>query len=316
MKLHIVSVILLKSLMLGDSSNLCTRPDSIIRTTSQPKKGIEFLKKLIYDINTHNTFCISIDGSLIENVPSAAFTHFSRLKKLRLRNNSLSSIDLNAFIRTEIQFLDLNHNSIKEVPNFEAIADTLKVLTMCDNGMENQASLAVKPNTGNFSKLREVNFCNNKLVEVPQLVLNAPNIEVINLHGNHLEDLPLLHNFKKLHTLDVSKNKINSIGIDSFKDTKISILNLNWNLITQLSDLSSIKSLTNLTVQNNPLVCVEKNTWLCHTTLCLYKNGKTTPLKCSFTVLVRGQTIQSKTIELCGSWDMKNEDQYQAGMAL
>lgn len=145
--------------------------------------------------------------------------------KLSLSLNCIESIDSSSIYFSQLTYLDLSKNQIKELPNnlsksFPALQD----LNLSDNFIteipEDQSDDSVFPTT-----LKVLNLSNNLITKLPSSVTNLPNLANLNIDNNQIETIPELN--KSLKKFIATNNKINKVIEQEISSLKEFALNNN-----------------------------------------------------------------------------------------
>jgi len=88
-----------------------------------------------------------------------------------------------------------------------------------------------------FSKLKELNISNNKLIDISPLKdLKAPNLKILNLSHNKIENITgkteslEVYNFPQLEEIDLSYNILTNVfELKAIKALKLKIMNISYN---------------------------------------------------------------------------------------
>lgn len=240
---------------------------------------------------------LSITGSYsLQSVDGVE--EMTKLTFLDLSDNGIVDIDeLNSLVNLEILILD--NNQISYFPNINQL-ENLTTLSVQNNGIEelgddlsglsnlisfNAAFNNIKDlsSLDDLTSLQELILNDNDLGfygTTPDFsaLLNAPNLEVLNLENNNLtsisdlagKDIPLdklylsgnlltdispIAGFTELRVLDLSDNLISDI--DELSDmTNLSSIKLNNNLITDFSNLTSITGLQEIDLHDNAITSI------------------------------------------------------------
>nr|CAD2172443.1 unnamed protein product [Meloidogyne enterolobii] len=107
----------------------------------------------------------------------------------------------------------------------------------------------------------EINRCslkNNKLKKFPlKMIANFPNMDVFNLEGNQITELPTeISRWTKLRGINIARNKFTLFPEQLFECKKLTILDISGNLINEINHLplrSSLSTLKQLHMKQNPI---------------------------------------------------------------
>ncbi|KAL7070062.1 hypothetical protein ACQ4LE_010830 [Meloidogyne hapla] len=99
---------------------------------------------------------------------------------------------------------------------------------------------------------------NNKLKKFPtKMIKNFPNMDVFNLEGNQITELPIeISKWTKLRGINIAKNKFTQFPEQLFECKKLALLDISGNLINEINHLSlrsSLSTLKQLHMRQNPI---------------------------------------------------------------
>jgi leucine-rich repeat-containing protein 49 len=115
--------------------------------------------------------------------------------------------------------------------------------------------LTVCPHLENETKLRLLNYQNNKLVEISSLY-GLPNLIFLDLYNNQLAKISNLENIPTLRVLMLGKNNIQTIeNLNHLR--KLDVLDLHSNRISVLENMDHLADLRVLNLAGNNISCVE-----------------------------------------------------------
>ena len=196
---------------------------------------------------------IEFSGLNLPFLPVQPWKEYGHLKFLRLNNNLFMKFPLEISFFRNLERLHLDNNQISFIP--EMVLDTL---------------------TKQAPKLKELNFNNNQLLEIPSIITQFQNLESLSVNFNLLTEIPEISSFQNLVFLDIGANKelghippqilqlssLTSLNISSnnieqippalFK-MNLKALNISSNLFTELDQLSQLTTLEILDISNNNL---------------------------------------------------------------
>ncbi|MHA1805702.1 MAG: leucine-rich repeat domain-containing protein [Promethearchaeota archaeon] len=129
--------------------------------------------------------------------------------------------------------LEMNHNNIKEIPEWLVNVKNLKSLLLRNN----------KINTfhvprSNSTKLEYLDLSNNKISEIPLISKTLQNLKVLILNHNLIAGIPEdFSNFHSLEKLELQNNQIKTVPKFILDLNNLKILNLRHNPIKKKSEL-------------------------------------------------------------------------------
>ncbi|XP_036773525.2 leucine-rich repeat-containing G-protein coupled receptor 5 isoform X2 [Manis pentadactyla] len=213
----------------------------------------------------------------IHHIPDDAFGNLSSLVVLHLHNNRIHSLGKKCFDGLHsLETLDLNYNNLDEFPTAIRTLSNLKELHFYDNPIQlvgrsafqhlpelrtltlNGASQITEfPDLTGTASLESLTLTRAQISSLPQTVCDQlPNLQVLDLSYNLLEDLPSFSVCQKLQKIDLRHNAVYEIKVDTFQHLlSLRSLNLAWNKIAIIhpSAFSSLPSLRKLDLSSNCL---------------------------------------------------------------
>ncbi|XP_007537655.1 leucine-rich repeat-containing G-protein coupled receptor 5 isoform X2 [Erinaceus europaeus] len=213
----------------------------------------------------------------IYHIPDYAFGNLSSLVVLHLHNNRIHSLGKKCFDGLHsLETLDLNYNTLDEFPTAIRTLSNLKELHFYDNPIQlvgksafqhlpqlrtltlNGASQITEfPDLTGTASLQSLTLTGAQISSLPQTVCDQlPNLQVLDLSYNLLQDLPSFSVCHKLQKIDLRHNEIYEIKVDTFQQLLgLRILNLASNKIAIIhaNAFSTLLSLRKLDLSSNRL---------------------------------------------------------------
>ncbi|XP_027450763.2 leucine-rich repeat-containing G-protein coupled receptor 5 isoform X2 [Zalophus californianus] len=213
----------------------------------------------------------------IHHIPDYAFGNLSSLVVLHLHNNRIHSLGKKCFDGLHsLETLDLNYNNLDEFPTAIRTLSNLKELHFYDNPIQlvgrsafqhlpelrtltlNGASQITEfPDLTGTASLESLTLTGAQISSLPQTACDQlPNLQVLDLSYNLLEDLPSFSVCQKLQKIDLRHNEIYEIKVDTFQQLLgLRALNLAWNKIAIIhpNAFSTLPSLRKLDLSSNLL---------------------------------------------------------------
>ncbi|XP_052021373.1 leucine-rich repeat-containing G-protein coupled receptor 5 isoform X2 [Apodemus sylvaticus] len=213
----------------------------------------------------------------IHHIADYAFGNLSSLVVLHLHNNRIHSLGKKCFDGLHsLETLDLNYNNLDEFPTAIKTLSNLKELHFYDNPIQfvgvsafqhlpelrtltlNGASQITEfPDLTGTATLESLTLTGAKISSLPQTVCDQlPNLQVLDLSYNLLEDLPSLSGCQKLQKIDLRHNEIYEIKGGTFQQLlSLRSLNLAWNKIAVIHPkaFSTLPALMKLDLSSNLL---------------------------------------------------------------
>ncbi|XP_007111637.1 leucine-rich repeat-containing G-protein coupled receptor 5 isoform X2 [Physeter macrocephalus] len=213
----------------------------------------------------------------IHHIPDYAFRNLSSLVVLHLHNNRIYSLGKKCFDGLHsLETLDLNYNNLDEFPTAIRTLSNLKELHFYDNPIQvvgrsafqhlpelrtltlNGASQITEfPDLTGTASLESLTLTGAQISSLPQSVCDQlPNLQVLDLSYNLLDDLPSFSVCQKLQKIDLRHNEMCEIRANTFQQLfSLRSLNLAWNKIAIIhpNAFSTLPSLRKLDLSSNRL---------------------------------------------------------------
>ncbi|XP_054436208.1 leucine-rich repeat-containing G-protein coupled receptor 5 [Pteronotus mesoamericanus] len=213
---------------------------------------IRSLGKKCFD-GLHSLETLDLNYNNLDEFPTAIRT-LSNLKELGFHSNNIKSIPEKAFVGNPslitIHFYD---NPIQLVGRsaFQHLPE-LRTLTL--NGA---SQITEFPDLTGTASLESLTLTGAQISSLPQTVCDQlPNLQMLDLSYNLLEDLPSFTVCQKLQKIDLRHNEIYEIKVDTFQQLlSLRSLNLAWNKIAVIhpNAFSTLPSLRKLDLSSNRL---------------------------------------------------------------
>uniref|UniRef100_A0A8C9E3W0 Leucine rich repeat containing G protein-coupled receptor 5 n=1 Tax=Phocoena sinus TaxID=42100 RepID=A0A8C9E3W0_PHOSS len=213
---------------------------------------IHSLGKKCFD-GLHSLETLDLNYNNLDEFPTAIRT-LSNLKELGFHSNNIKSIPEKAFVGNPslitIHFYD---NPIQVVGRsaFQHLPE-LRILTL--NGA---SQITEFPDLTGTASLESLTLTGAQISSLPQTVCDQlPNLQVLDLSYNLLEDLPSFSVCRKLQKIDLRHNEMCEIRANTFQQLfSLRSLNLAWNKIAVIhpNAFSTLPSLRKLDLSSNRL---------------------------------------------------------------
>lgn len=167
-----------------------------------PVDQIEADEDLLDDLNP-DVEDIDLVHSRVTSIPALRLERFTKVIRLCLRQNQISSIQFPASLGATVQELDLYDNLISHVKGF----DDFKFLTSLDLSFNKIKHIK---HVNHLRTLKELYFVQNRISKIENLE-GLENLTMIELAANRLREIENLQPLQALQELWLGKNKITEI---------------------------------------------------------------------------------------------------------
>lgn len=207
-----------------------------------------------------------LQNNHIEILSDTCFNNLKNLKKLVIRNNNIPSINMSLAIMTELTFIDISYNRIKQLYGYELIRlISLKHLNMSHNDIE-----AIDHNTfAQVVNLRVLDLSYNKIYSIlaKDLFVNNHVLSYVDFYQNNVTTLdPMVFRNNNLQFINVENNNITGeIASDTFRGlSNITELNITNQQITAIKNnaFSDMKNLKHLNLSCNVIKIIENSSFV------------------------------------------------------
>ncbi|CAO2581685.1 Leucine-rich repeat-containing G-protein coupled receptor 5, partial [Lemmus lemmus] len=250
--LHSLKVLMLQNNQLRQVPSEALQNLRSLQSLHLHNNRIHSLGKKCFD-GLHSLETLDLNYNNLDEFPTAIKT-LSNLKELGFHSNNIRSIPEKAFVGNPslitIHFYD-NPIQFVGISAFQHLPE-LRTLTL--NGASQITEFPDLTGTGNLESLT---LTGAKISSLPQTVCDQlPNLQVLDLSYNLLEDLPSLSSCQKLQKIDLRHNEIYEVKGGTFEQLfNLRSLNLAWNKIAIIhpNAFSTLPSLIKLDLSSNLL---------------------------------------------------------------
>lgn len=215
-------------------------------------------------------------------IPHRFLTSLNRLSKVQLKSLKLHYVPENMIWDSpNILELSLNSNYLKELPElFFRDSGNLQLLDLSNNQLEKVSHELLRPlkklknldlsnnlivqikdlGLGHLKSLESLNLEKNKIMNFEGEALNIPELKVLKLAYNKIDELYKGYKFSfnyvnKVESVDLSHNSINHIGPNWMVLTRLKNINLSNNNFTilKVEDFQYLNQYSHTNFRSNPL---------------------------------------------------------------
>ncbi|XP_024592939.1 leucine-rich repeat-containing G-protein coupled receptor 5 isoform X6 [Neophocaena asiaeorientalis asiaeorientalis] len=200
------------------------------------------------------TSYLDLSMNNISQLPPNPLHGLRFLEELRLAGNALTYIPKGAFAGLySLKVLMLQNNRLRQVPT-EALQNLRSLQSLTLNGA---SQITEFPDLTGTASLESLTLTGAQISSLPQAVCDQlPNLQVLDLSYNLLEDLPSFSVCRKLQKIDLRHNEMCEIRANTFQQLfSLRSLNLAWNKIAVIhpNAFSTLPSLRKLDLSSNRL---------------------------------------------------------------
>ncbi|MCJ1229910.1 hypothetical protein MMC12_006581 [Toensbergia leucococca] len=180
----------------------------------------------------------------VSSIPALRLERFTKVEKLCLRQNQISSIEIPSNLGSTLEDLDLYDNLISHIKGL----DSLVHLTSLDLSFN---KIKRVQNVNHLKKLKDLYFVQNKIPRIEGLdgLAGLRNLE---LAANRIREIENLETLTGLEELWLGKNKITELkNLSPLANLKI--LSIQSNRLPKISGLSDLSTLEELYISHNAL---------------------------------------------------------------
>ncbi|XP_059968762.1 leucine-rich repeat-containing G-protein coupled receptor 5 isoform X3 [Mesoplodon densirostris] len=213
---------------------------------------IHSLGKKCFD-GLHSLETLDLNYNNLDEFPTAIRT-LSNLKELGFHSNNIKSIPEKAFVGNPSLITIHFYDNPIQVVGRSAFQHLPELRTLTLNGA---SQITEFPDLTGTASLESLTLTGAQISSLPQTVCDQlPNLQVLDLSYNLLEDLPSFSVCQKLQKIDLRHNEMYEIRANTFQQLfSLRSLNLAWNKIAIIhpNAFSTLPSLRKLDLSSNRL---------------------------------------------------------------
>nr|XP_058938388.1 leucine-rich repeat-containing G-protein coupled receptor 5 isoform X3 [Kogia breviceps] len=213
---------------------------------------IHSLGKKCFD-GLHSLETLDLNYNNLDEFPTAIRT-LSNLKELGFHSNNIKSIPEKAFVGNPSLITIHFYDNPIQVVGRSAFQHLPELRTLTLNGA---SQITEFPDLTGTASLESLTLTGAQISSLPQTVCDQlPNLQVLDLSYNLLEDLPSFSVCQKLQKIDLRHNEMCEIRANTFQQLfSLRSLNLAWNKIAIIhpNAFSTLPSLRKLDLSSNRL---------------------------------------------------------------
>ena len=157
--------------------------------------------------NPNRVYRLNLSNQSLNPYSDSIWSKFTNLEYLSLKNNHLKEIPAGIGELKNLKILDLSNNDFRVLPTSFSRLENLKEIYLNDEkAMDiNQSLGTIK----DLPKLKILHLENDNLESIPKSLLYLTHLEALYLNNNRLNKLPIeLKELKKLNFVDLHDNPI------------------------------------------------------------------------------------------------------------
>lgn len=210
---------------------------------------------------------IDAQHSRITSIPALRLERFQKLRRLCLRQNAVTKIELPDFLAPQLEELELYDNLVKHLSGLEAYTQ-LRTLDLSYNKLKHIKNLST------LTKLTHLYFVQNRISKIENLD-NLTGLTYLELGANKIKEIEGLDTLTNLTSLWLGQNRIASLQNLSHL-TQLRTLSIQANRLTSLSGIETLPQLTELYISDNQIPSLSP---LTHNTRLEILDFQTNPIK-------------------------------------
>jgi len=185
-------------------------------------------------------YSLNLSDNQLSDLPTS-MSIFENLGFIDLRSNAFERIP-EVLYNINLKSINLSYNKIKRMEN---LPFTIRVLNLSNNEISNVGS-----EIGGLLELRTFNASFNHINTVDAGIMHLSNLEILNLEGNYLKEIPYCAQNPNLRQLNLSENMISTLP--DLSDSELERLDISTNQFESIY-LSGMEDLEELILDDNPL---------------------------------------------------------------
>ncbi|CAL8297011.1 unnamed protein product [Lota lota] len=197
-----------------------------------------------------NAKSLDLSCKEIANVPTSV-SAIQNLSVLRLKNNLIKALPDELTALQNLTELHLGNNAFEEIPSVLGHIESLKKLYLFGNQIK-----AVSPQVfGGLPNLVVLNLNHNQIQNLPPEIKSLAKLELLSVTDNQLEDIPPeLGQLSNLVELNLTRNKLSSLPGELYSCKELTKLYVARNRLTVLPEgIRALAKLKILDVAGNEL---------------------------------------------------------------
>lgn len=226
--------------------------------------NLENLKSLTLDISTLST---------LEDVLG-----LTMLEKLTIQSNSLTEIDENIHLLSNLHSFELNGSMVTSLPeNFftmtslnsltlnsvplEELDKNIELLQFLDEISLVNVTFDIPEQLYSLVHLKKLKFSQMQLTELSDKIVDLIHLEELNLENNAFVKIPsMLYEMPSLQVLNMRQNQVSEVSEKIENLIRLRELDLSYNLLTTLPvQLTNLGNLNTLAIQENQIECLSSD---------------------------------------------------------
>lgn len=243
---------------------LSDRVFSIRSLKGLSKMNLENLKSLTLDISTLNTLEDVLGLTMIE--------------ELTIGSNSLTELDENIHLLSNLHSFELNGSMITEFPSsfytmtslnsltlnsvpLEELSKEIRNLQFLDEVNLSNVSFLIPEEIYSLVHMKKLSFSQMQLTTLSDKVVDLVHLEELHLENNTFTEIPsVIYEMPSLQVLNMRQNEISAVSEKIEGLTHLRVIDLSYNSLETLPvQITNLGNLKTLSIQENPISCLSSD---------------------------------------------------------
>jgi Leucine-rich repeat (LRR) protein len=189
----------------------------------------------------------------IEMISNYAFSNMTKLKRLRLDRNMITSFKKCGFEElTALEYIDLSVNPLRYWPTYVFNCENLSHLILARTSLE-----YFPGDINNFKQLKVLDLSDNRIREITCRIRSLTQLQYFSMRNNYLTEIAKeIKSLKSLTKLDLSNNRLTELPKEMNFLKALTGLDLSHNNLKDMSQLLTLSNLKELNLAYNKLTTI------------------------------------------------------------